>query len=73
MVNFCEDCYNRHVGGRWSESEQLIYVCNPKHEFLKTPIEDWSIRDGIMKINGEEISLNAWLDYIQKSWNFGSP
>jgi tetratricopeptide (TPR) repeat protein len=68
-VDFCESCYenlqNQSGGLR-------IYLCNPNHEFLKSPADGLEeVNGGKMTGNGMTISFVDWLEEVRKEWNTG--
>jgi len=73
-VDFCEGCHNAIVqsavaggNGIGSDEKKRVFICSPRHEFLKTPAEDWEgMRDdGVFVVAGKERRLKDWLDGIE--------
>ncbi|KAJ9647100.1 hypothetical protein H2199_002086 [Coniosporium tulheliwenetii] len=70
-VDFCERCYSSHVSNEKAEGAKRLYVCNSTHQFLKAPLEDWTVKDGIMTISGRLVKVAQWLDDVEKKWDSG--
>jgi tetratricopeptide (TPR) repeat protein len=68
-VDFCEGCYDslhNQTGG------DKIFVCNPNHDFIKSPAEGLEcIKDDMVTMNGRTLSFTAWFDEVQKEWKTG--
>jgi tetratricopeptide (TPR) repeat protein len=70
-VVFCEGCYQILHNPETAE-EGKIYVCNSKHEFLKSPAEGLEkIENGMITMNGKEQTVEDWLDEVKKEWKMG--
>jgi tetratricopeptide (TPR) repeat protein len=71
-VDFCEPCYAAHLSP--NSSTKSIYICDPAHEFLCSPLRGWAIAEGIMRFGegGEEgtrqVKVVDWLDNVEKGW-----
>lgn len=68
-VQLCEECHNNLV----SQAKQVKYfVCSPKHEFIKSPMDGLeSITGDEIIVNGQTISVPTWLDEVQQEWTTG--
>lgn len=71
-VDFCEPCYATHLNP--NSSTKSIYICDPAHEFLCSPLRGWAIAEGVMRFGegGEEgtrqLKVADWLDNVEKGW-----
>jgi tetratricopeptide (TPR) repeat protein len=68
-VVFCEGC---HHSLRIQTGEDKIFVCNPNHDFLKSPAEGLEcIKGDLITMNGKRQPFTAWLEEVQKEWKTG--
>jgi hypothetical protein len=78
-VNFCEDCYNAFTqssvpgGDGIGADEKRLFICNSRHEFLKTPNEGWEGMRGdrVFVVAGKEMGIKDWLDAIEAEFKNG--
>ncbi|KAF8250987.1 hypothetical protein K440DRAFT_638823 [Wilcoxina mikolae CBS 423.85] len=76
-VEFCEECYVTLMKEETAvEDTKRLYVCNPNHQLLSTPIEGFERFDkdnGRIELSGgTAISVTEWLAVLQKEWDSGS-
>lgn len=68
-VDLCKGCYDNL---RNRTAEDRVFVCNPNHDFLKSPAEGLNcIKNDMMTINGGNRPIAAWLEEVQKEWKTG--
>jgi hypothetical protein len=50
-----------------ADEKKRLFICSPRHEFLKTPAEDWEgMRDdGVFIVAGKKRRIKDWLDGIE--------
>jgi len=66
-TNFCETCYDNLCNK--TEKERL-FVCNPRHDFIKTPPEGLEqIKDQKIIMKGQSINF---LEKVRKEWKTGT-
>jgi tetratricopeptide (TPR) repeat protein len=68
-VDFCERCYDNLRNGTGKER---LFVCNPSHDFIKTPPEGLErIKHQTITMNGKSVSFVNWLEEVRKEWRTG--
>jgi tetratricopeptide (TPR) repeat protein len=68
-VQFCEGCYDNL---RNKTGKERLYICNPSHDFLKSPPEGLEkIKDETITINGKTVSFASWLEEVRREWKMG--
>jgi hypothetical protein len=79
-VDFCEDCHNAFTqntvpdgDGIGTDEKKRLFICNSRHEFLRTPTEGWDgVRDGVFVVAGKEMRIKDWLNAIEAEFKNGS-
>ncbi len=72
-TSFCEACYDDL---RKETNQRKMFVCSPKHDFIKTPpegLEKIKVEGEISMItmNGKTVSSVDWLADVRKGWKTG--
>jgi hypothetical protein len=68
-VDFCERCYDNL---RNETRKEKLLVCNPSHDFIKTPPEGLErIKDQTITMNGRNVSFVDWLEEVRREWKMG--
>lgn len=68
-VDFCERCYDNL---RNETGKERLLVCNPSHDFIKTPSEGLErIKDQTITMNGRNVSFVDWLEEVWREWKMG--
>jgi tetratricopeptide (TPR) repeat protein len=73
-INFCESCYDDL---RKKTNQKKLFVCSPKHDFIKTPpegLEKIKIEgetNMIITMNGQTVSSVDWRADVRKEWKTG--
>jgi tetratricopeptide (TPR) repeat protein len=73
-MNFCQSCYDDL---RKETNQRKMFVCSPKHDFIKTPPEGLEIikvegeTDMLITLNGKTVSSVDWLADVRKEWKTG--
>jgi hypothetical protein len=60
--------------GTSADEKKKLFICNSRHEFLKTPTGGWEgMRDdGVFVVAGKEMGIKDWLDAIEAEFKNGS-
>jgi tetratricopeptide (TPR) repeat protein len=65
----CESCYQLQTSKGDNPEWRRLHICHAQHEHIKTPLEDWELKDNIMTIEGNTVTVSEWIERVGKEWN----